>query len=127
MTCAYPDFSPNTAYRYGCRCNRCHVAQSAVERARRAEKAQWARENRPLCACGEPMARGVARCAKCRATQETELRERIVSRRREGYLNHQIAAIEGVTPAAVASHLCRMKAAGLDVGTSPYYLRAQTG
>ena len=108
--CAYPSNTPQTGYKYGCRCERCKGAISRQNRSRRAAKRRNARENRPYCRCGRQMNRYARECSECWERTVAANRELIEALWAEGASARFIGAVTGW--ANPATNICRMRARG---------------
>jgi DNA-binding CsgD family transcriptional regulator len=99
------------------RCSEC--ARDRRIGARAEQKRRWDRENKPPCPqCGEPMARGYERCARCRreadAAAVDERRREILRRWLAGESHRQIAAALGTSAPTIQVELVRMRQDGWD-------------
>ena len=90
----------NSTYKHGCRCEACRKAHNDHQRvsganlrigARGEQKRAWDRDNRPLCECGQPMARGSDRCNECRREDGAAYRRLVEDMWAEGMTAREIA------------------------------------
>jgi len=74
-----------------------------------------AREHRPRCECGAPMARHATRCMPCNRAAEAALKDRVVTLWAAGMTTPEIATEIGWTTRSVRVWISTLRAAGYDL------------